>query len=160
MGEITNKIEQEIREKRDNLGRNLDELEDKARELTDWRTHYRNHSAAFLGAAFGAGMVLGLAAVGRRQASRAYTDHDIHDIDVSHDPYGDRSRRQAVGGSTGRGTGTAARALRQVGDTWEQIADALVRTASSKAIELVGEFVPGFRDNVRRRDDRYEGVTH
>lgn len=156
MGEITNQIEQEIRQKRDHLGRNLDELEGKARELADWRTHYRNHSPAFLGAAFGLGVVLGLATISRRQPAPEHHDHADFDTDMSHDPYPARpvAARRAV-----RGTGTAGKALRQVGETWEQIADALVRTASMKAIELVGQFVPGFRENVRKRD-LYDGVTH
>ena len=153
MGEITNQIEQEIRQKRDHLGRNLDELEGKARELADWRTHYRNHSPAFLGAAFGLGVVLGLATMSRRQPTPP--DYGDFDTDLSHDPY---PSRPAVKRAE-RGTGTASKALRQVGETWEQIADALVRTASLKAIEFVGEFVPGFRDNVRRRD-HYDNVTH
>ena len=152
MGEITNQIEQEIRQKRDHLGRNLDELEGKARELADWRTHYRNHSPAFLGAAFGLGVVLGLATMSRRHPA---PDHADFDADLSHDPYPVRPAAKR----TERGTGTAGRALRQVGETWEQIADALVRTASLKAIEFVGEFVPGFKDNVRRRDS-FDGVTH
>jgi hypothetical protein len=153
VGEITNQIEQEIRQKRDHLGRNLDALEDKARELADWRTHYRNNSAGFLGAAFGLGVVLGLATMSRRPHTPDYGDFDT---DVSHDPYPARpAARRAE-----HGTGTTANALRQVGETWEQIADALVRTASVKAIEFVGEFVPGFRDNVRTRDNRYDGVTH
>jgi hypothetical protein len=154
VGEITNQIEQEIRQKRDHLGRNLDELEGKARELADWRTHYRNHSPAFLGAAFGLGVVLGLAAMSRRQPT---PDHGDLDTDMSHDPY--PARPAARRAERGTGTGTAGKALRQVGETWEQIADALVRTASMKAIELVGEFVPGFRENVRKRD-LYDGVTH
>ena len=153
MGENTNQIEQEIRQKRNDLGRNLDELGDKAREIADWRTHYRNHSSAFLGAAFGVGVVLGLATVSRRHRTPDYGDFET---DLSHDPYPSRNAVRRVE----RGTGTAARALRQVGDTWEQIADALVRTAAVKAIDFVGEFVPGFRENVRRRDDRYDGVTH
>jgi len=155
VGEITNQIEQEIRQKRDHLGRNLDELEGKARELADWRTHYRNHSPAFLGAAFGLGIVLGLATMSRRQST---TDYGDFDTDLSHDPYPSRPAA-AKRAERGTGTGTAAKALRQVGETWEQIADALVRTASLKAIDFVGEFVPGFRDNVRRRD-HYDGVTH
>ena len=153
MGEITNQIEQELREKRDHLGRSLDELEGKARDLADWRKHYRNHSPAFLGAAFGIGVVLGLATIGRRQHTPDYGDFDT---DLSHDPY---PARPAAAKRAARGTGTAAKALRQVGDTWEQIADALVRTAAVKAIDFVGEFVPGFRENVRRRD-LYDGVTH
>ena len=153
MGEITNQIEQELREKRDHLGRSLDELEGKARELVDWRTHYRNHSSAFLGAAFGVGVMLGLATISRRHHTPDYGDFDT---DMSHDPYPTRPAARRAG----RGTGTAAKALRQFNETWEQIADALVRTAAVRAIEFVGEFVPGFRDNVRRRDTLYDGVTH
>ena len=82
-------------------------------------------------------------------------DLDDLSLDTSHDPYRDRPRH-----AVRQGNGTTARALRQVGETWEQIADALLRTASSKAIELVGEYVPGFRDNLRRRDNLYDGVTH
>lgn len=152
MGENTNQIEQEIRDKRDNLGRNLDELEDKARELADWRTHYRNHSAAFVGAAFGVGVVLGLASIPRRHHTAEPAAG--FDFDTSHDPYPARHAARRTGPST------AAKAVRQLGDTWEQIADALLRTASVKALEFVGELVPGFRDNVRRRDVYDSGVTH
>ena len=140
MGENTNQIEQEIREKRANLGRNLDELEDKARELADWRTHYRNHPGWFLGAAFGAGVVLGMSAI----SSRTGVSHRS-EPDVSHDPY--RARH-----AWSDGDGTTARAVRHVSDTWGQIADALLRTASAKAIQLVGEFVPGFNDHLDQRE--------
>ena len=116
MGEITNQIEQEIRQKRDHLGRNLDELEGKARELADWRTHYRNHSPAFLGAAFGLGVVLGLATIEPPAADTP--DYGDFDTDLSHDPYPSRPAAKRPE----RGTGTASKALRQVGETWEQIA--------------------------------------
>ena len=147
MGENTNQIEQEIRERREHLGRNLDVLEDRARELADWRTHYRKHHGAFLGAAFGLGAVLAFLAVPHQTAPRRMRrmavpqEADFETHDTSHDPYRPRHAWR-------EGQGTAARAVRQLGDTWAHIADALLRTASDKAVELVGNVVPGFRDHL------------
>lgn len=160
MGENTNQIEQEIRARRADLGRNLDELEDRARELADWRTHYRNHHGAFIGAAFGLGALIGLMAIphasGPRKMRRVALHQDpIHDYephDTSHDPYRPRHNWRD-------GQGTTARAVRQLSDTWSQIADALLRTASDKAVELVGNVVPGFRDHLESSGQDHR-VTH
>ena len=134
MGEDTNQIEQEIRERRAGLGRNLDELQDKARDLADWRTHYRGHTSTFLGVALGAGFLLGLAAISSSRRS---------DADDAMDPnYADALRRY----NRSQEQGTVARAARQFGHTWDQITDGLVRTASAKALQVVAEFVPGFSD--------------
>jgi hypothetical protein len=160
VGENTNQIEQEIRQRREHLGRNLDELEDRARELADWRTHYRSHHGAFLGAAFGLGAVIGLMAIPRAAGPRRmkrvtlHQDHtnDFETHDSSHDPYRPRHAWR-------EGQGTTARAVRQLGDTWAQIADALLRTASDKAVELVGNVVPGFRDHLEGPGPDHR-VTH
>lgn len=146
MGENTNQIEREIRDKRENLGRNLDELEDRARELADWRSHYRNHSGAMLGVAFAAGAVVALAVVpGRNDAP------DHAEADFSHDPY--RSRR-----ASSTANSTVARAMREASDTWGHIADALLHTASARAIQFVSELVPGVREHLEPRARSAEDV--
>jgi hypothetical protein len=38
------------------------------------------------------------------------------------------------------------RLMRQVGETWNHILDALVAVAAAKAVDMVGSVVPGFRD--------------
>jgi hypothetical protein len=143
VGQNTSEIEQEIREHRADLGRNLNELEDKARELADWQTHYRKHTGVFLSVAFGAGVALGLSTLPKadnRETSFA--------PDTSHDPY-----RSKPASWTGRpaGSGTVARAMRQVGDTWDEITDALLRTASDSAIRFVSELVPGLQGHLGKR---------
>ena len=140
MGENTSQIEREIVEKRSDLGRNLVELEGKARDLADWRVHHRNHPGLFMGLAFGAGLVLGLATP---PARRSDVD-DRFDRDTSHDPLRSMS---AMGSS---GYGTRALAKRQIGETWEQIAEALLGVASAKVVGFVSELVPGFRDQFDR----------
>ena len=152
VGEITNEIEREIRDRRQDLGRNLDELEDKARELVDWRTHYRNHSGLFLSAAFSAGVVAGLTMIpSAGEQRRESFEDDLSDIEASPDAY--RPRHQVwTGRPTGGGTGngTIARAARQVSDTWSEITDALLKAASARAIEFVSELVPDLQKHLRK----------
>jgi len=139
VGEITHEIEREIRDTREDLGRNLNELEDKARELADWRSHYRNHSGAFLGAAFAAGAIAAMATV--PASSGRPRLHTLADDDTSHDPYPTRPRPATR-------NATFARVTREVNETWGQIADALLRTASLRALQFVSELVPGVRDQL------------
>ncbi|HXT70942.1 MAG TPA: DUF3618 domain-containing protein [Vicinamibacterales bacterium] len=138
MGEDTNQIEREIRNKREHLGRNLDELGDRARELADWRTHYQNHAGTCLGMAFAAGAVLAMALVPRSSG-----DHDVTDHDNSHDPY-----RPRLAAAPSRRNGTLARVMHEADETWGHIADALLRTASAKAIQVVSELVPAVREHL------------
>ena len=154
MGEDTNRIEQEIRERQADLGRNLDELEDKARDLADWRTHYRNHTSTFLGVAVGVGLLLGLTAL---PAARKSNWVVVPERDASHDPeYFDPPRRT----TWTQGPGTMARVARQFGDTFDQIADGLVRTASAKVLQVVAENVPGFSEQVETPNVQYSRRTH
>lgn len=141
MGENPSQIEREIRQERSDLDRNLRRLEHKTREITDWRTHHRNHPGVFLGLAFGAGMVLGLVTVPRahRHSANAWAERD-----TSHDPL------RPMGALSTSSAGTRAMARRQVAETWEHVADALLRVASLRLVEFVSELVPGFRDQFDR----------
>lgn len=143
MGENTSQIEREIREHRQELGRNLEELGDKAREMVDWRTYYRDHRPLFLGAAFGVGLLIGLKVIPR---GRAASRHDVFEVDSSHDPW---PPRPAVSLAASRGV--SSRTKQQLHETWDQIADGLLQTASDAALEFVGSLVPGFGDRVPRR---------
>ncbi len=141
MGEDTNQIEQQIRERRSDLGRNLDTLERKARELADWRTHYREHPGAFIGAAIGVGLILGLTAIPRKRA-RSSVEDTFAERDSSHDVY------QANGsGRRGIRADAAEKIKREAGETWDHIATGLLHLASAKAIQFVSEMVPGFTEH-------------
>ena len=62
-------MEREIVAERDQLGRNLNELEMRAQQLADWRTYYRNNPILLSGLALGGGLVLG-AIAGRGRSSK------------------------------------------------------------------------------------------
>jgi len=60
MGETPVEIEAEIATKRAELGRDLQEIEQRVRAAMDWREQARRHPAAALALGFGVGVLLGL----------------------------------------------------------------------------------------------------
>ncbi len=76
MGESTSQIERDIAAERNELGRNLQLLEHKARSLTDWRTYYRNHPFAMMAVALGGGVLLGALTSGMAGGAPAASDFD------------------------------------------------------------------------------------
>lgn len=128
MGETISQVERELAGRHHELGRSLNELHAKTRELTDWRRHYRNHPAQFLGAALAGGVVLGLIA-GR----------------------GGSSHRAKAWPRAGDGTPRLRnRAVSRLEADWRHMSDALMGVASAKVMELVGNLVPGFHDMLKR----------
>lgn len=65
MDERPDQIISNIEAHRDELGRNLNELETRVRRTTDWRTYYERNPMLMVGAALGGGVLLG-SAIGRR----------------------------------------------------------------------------------------------
>jgi len=130
MGQNTDQIEQWIAAERTDLGKNLRELETKAKEMKDWRTHYRRNPHVFLGVAAGVGALIGaIVWRGARPASESYIMRDVNQRDAN----------------TGHVRGLRSRATSQAADTWNRIADAAVGLASAKVIDLVSEAVPAIR---------------
>ena len=156
MGEDTREIEHDIRQTRSDLGRNLDELGDRARELVSWRSQYRDHSKLFLGAAFGAGLVFGLAAIRTRQNGYSVGNDEATELGGG--------ESYAVGWPPANGhasnaasrNGTITRARQEFGETWTAIADGLVRTASARAVQYLSDLVPGFSEHVEGRYARQQ----
>lgn len=138
MGENTREIEREIQAERRDLGQNIDDLQSRARSLTDWRTHYRNHAGASLAVAFGGGIALGLLATGRQRSPRPEFR--------SSEPAPPR-----VGFGALKALGDRPRARQQANETWDHILEALLAVASAKAVEWIGTRVPGFQDEFQSR---------
>jgi hypothetical protein len=60
MGEKPEQIRLEIEEARDRLGQNLNALEYRVREATNWRYHFYRHPWYFVGGAFAASFLVSL----------------------------------------------------------------------------------------------------
>lgn len=69
MGKTTYEIEEEIVQARNRLGRDLNDLENRIRDTVDWRTQFRRNPAAFIGAAFGIGLIAGLLTIPSKSAA-------------------------------------------------------------------------------------------
>jgi len=148
MGESTSQIERDIAAERNELGRNLQLLENKARSLADWRTYFHSHPFAMMGVALGGGVLLGVLTNGMRlREASEYEKNDL--IEPVDSPYSAPSPFAS----------SAARARRQFGDTWDHIADALLAVASAKAIEFVGRKVPGFREQFETRHPEHSSFS-
>jgi hypothetical protein len=79
MGEKSDQIEREIREKRSELSNNFNELEQKVKNAIDWRSQFEEHPGALIALAFGGGIVLSALLpamrLPRRSRSAAYDDY-------------------------------------------------------------------------------------
>jgi hypothetical protein len=146
MGENASQIEREISAERAELGRNLDALETKARDLTNWRVHYRNHPGLFLGAAVGVGVALGALS---HRSSNAFGY-----VSYAHPP----ERREPRRPLSERFRGPKARRLV---DTWGHVTDALLAVATAKAVDVIAGYLPGFANEYQRRaeGDGYSSRT-
>jgi hypothetical protein len=58
MGETSYQIERHINEQRNDLGDNLDELEEKLRDAMDWRAQMQTRPGTMIALAFGGGILL------------------------------------------------------------------------------------------------------
>jgi hypothetical protein len=149
--ENTREIEREIIEEREELGDNLRELQDQARALTDWRRHYRNHTGAAIAVAFSSGVALGLLSAGIGRGERFEPDTDT-EFDVGDYPrFTETPRTSRNLGRNLKHLTQNTRAGRQVSDLFQGILDALIGVASGKAVDLMGDFIPGFRHEFENR---------
>ena len=139
MGQTTDQIEAHIRETRDDLGANLNELEQKVKSATDWKQQFRSHPMTMLGVAFGGGVVLASMLGGRSNRT---------------------SLNQASGSSEPlrpwtRGT------KHEVLENLDSIKSALVGAAATRFKDVLGEVVPGFTEHLAKAEaDRGRESTH
>jgi hypothetical protein len=128
MVQTTAQIETHIEETREHLGENLDALEGKIRSAADWRAYFQSNPLTLLGAAFAGGVALAMAA------------------STGHDRRGSQGARSVE--SVRRPRGPHAE---EVATMLENIKGALVGMAAMKAKDLVGQVVPGFKEEFDRR---------
>jgi len=130
MGETTNQIESYIENKREDLGSNLAELENKVKSITDWRERFRSNPMTMVGVAFGGGVLL---------ASML----------------GGKSRQTNSGRRIGEAAAPRAGTDRQSNmalETWDNIKGALIGVAATRFKDFVGEVVPGFHEQFRKTE--------
>jgi hypothetical protein len=130
MGEKPVEIEHEIEYRRERLGRNIRNLQERVGEMTDWRKQYKRRPLAFLGAAFGAGLAVSLV-VGNGHSHAGFS----------------------------AGGGQANSVIKQrTSQAWQDMKSALIGAAAARLTEIVSEAIPGFRDQYRRSERRHSAT--
>jgi hypothetical protein len=122
MGERSDQITRKIERTRGELGANLNELENKMRDVTDWRKHVEKNPLTMIGIAFGGGVLLSQVFGGPSRTRRHYRPRNVRDGEVR--------------------SSTASAAP----DTWGKIKGALVGVAAGKVEDFLRTAVPGFHE--------------
>jgi hypothetical protein len=120
MNETSGEIESHIRDTRQDLDANLNELEQKVKSAADWRKHYTKAPGAFLVTALGGGVLLALAT----------------------NP--NRSRPAAPPASSSLPAPREPREKGALDEPISVIKAALIGLAANHAKEMLGKLLPGF----------------
>ena len=125
MGEKPGQIERHIEQTRNELGRNLSELQQKVKSAVDWHAQFQQRPMTMIGLAFGGGMLLSTFLGGQSKPRRS--------------------------GSVGSSEYPATKGSSRKG-VWGNIKSALIVTSASKAAEFLEQIVPGFQEQYRKAE--------
>ena len=135
MGETTNQIERYIENKREDLGSNVQELEQKVKSATDWRQQFQQNPLTLIGVAFGGGVLLATVMGGRER--QRFSETRSRESYVTEAPHAatDHQKHKAL-------------------ETWDNIKGALIGVAATRFKDFVSEVVPGFEEQFRRTESQ------
>jgi hypothetical protein len=130
MGEKSNQIERQIQAERGQLGQNLNELQSKVDEVTDWRAQFQKRPMLMMGVAVGSGLLL--ASLGGRKS---------------------RSRRHPAeewsnGGSAPR-RATELQKNKAL-ETFDTMKGAIIGVAANTFQDFLGQIIPGFKEQFQK----------
>jgi len=164
MDEKPDQIMSHIESQRDQLGRNLNELETRVKRTTDWRVQFDRNPMLMMGVALGGGLLLGTmtASSGRKsgRSSWSSTSSDYKASGMS----GSSSYGSSSYGSTGSDAGIRSSSSsrspliseqrRKASDTLEHIKSALIGFATAKVKDFMTEALPGFNQHLEEAQNR------
>jgi hypothetical protein len=141
MGERPDEIEQQIYETRENLNENFYELQEKVRDVFDWRTQFDERPMTMLAVAFGGGL-LASAFLPSRKSRRRRADREQLDCG---DPTVTPGEEQATVASFSRANGDT----RRRSDGYDALKGALMTVVATRLGGVVGDILSGYRDELR-----------
>jgi hypothetical protein len=133
------RLKRSIDSSQQELDRNLAALEAKAEDMLDWRTQFDRHPAVFLGLAAGGGL---LAAALLGGSSRK------------------RGRAEPVAPQEPDSAAARRSHPHQGNSTWEGIREAAGVIATSVALDMLHQVVPGFKDKFEEIKAKVESNRH
>jgi hypothetical protein len=130
MGETSNQIERQIQAERGQLGQNLNELELKVQEVTDWRAQFKKRPVLMMGVAVGSGLLLALL-TGQRSRSRWHPSEERRDVGHTHRRGTDQQKDKAL-------------------ETFDTIKGAIIGVAAKTFQDFLGQIIPGFKEQFQK----------
>ena len=131
MGERSDQITRKIAQTRGELGANLNELEHKVRDVTDWRKQVQKSPLTMIGIAFGGGVLLSRVLGGSPRGRRHYRPGEA------------RANGEASSSADAAGTNFGHN---KPADAWDNIKGALIGVAAGKVQDFLRDAVPGFHE--------------
>ncbi len=130
MGQKSDQIERRIEAERGQLGQNLNELQWKVQEVTDWRAQFQKRPMLMMGVAVGGGLLLS-SLTGRRSKSRRHFFEE------------------RGGGSSEHRRGTELQKNKAL-ETFDTIKGAMIGVAANTFQDFLGEIIPGFKEQFQK----------
>jgi hypothetical protein len=127
VGETPDQIETHIRETRQDLSANLNELEQKVKSVTDWRQQYQKSPGTFLAVALGGGLLLAM---------------------MTRRPRLPLPQAAAIAPPPRRDAAVRSKVPTQFDHTISDIKSALIGVVSSQAKTVLSKLVPGFEEHL------------
>ena len=153
MDEKPDEIMNHIESQRDQLGRNLNELETRVKRTTDWRAQVDRNPMLAMGVALGGGLLIG-SMVGRGRRSDRSTMVVFlsgQELLVGESGFVDVRRPPVLverAASSGKRHRTYREQRRKTSDTLENIKAALIAFGTAKVKEFMSEALPGFHQHL------------
>lgn len=124
MNESPEALRQTIADTHEDLNRNLEALEAKGQELTDWRAHFEKRPLVMLGVAFVGGAVAAAVVSGGRSSRRG-----------SGEMYAEPSRQWD-------------KPRRESNDTWTRLRSGIGVAAAGVAMDAISKALPGLKEHL------------
>ena len=133
-------IKRHIDAEREELGRNLDEIESRVKNATDLKGQFKKNTGLILGAAAAGGFLLSL-------AFRKSSNSDSRQSGESGSRKESNARTLVAPSAHG-----VSKHLHRFSDTLDNVFDGLVGVASAKLQSFVADAVPGFQEQYHAND--------
>jgi hypothetical protein len=130
MGEKSNQIERQIQAERGQLGQNLNELQSKVEEVTNWRAQFQKRPLLMMGVAVSGGLLLA-SMTGRRSKRGRRPAEDWAGAGDTHQPGTELQKNKAL-------------------ETFDLIKGAMIGVAANTFQGFLGQIIPGFKEQFQK----------
>ncbi len=129
MGEKSDQIERQIQAERGQLGHNLNELQSKVGEVTDWRAQFQKRPMLMMGVAVGGGLLLA-SITGRKSKPARHRAEDWAAAGQAHQRGTELQKNKAL-------------------ETFDTIKGAMIGLAANTFQDFLGQILPGFKEQLQ-----------